>query len=102
MALMSFFQPVSRQDALNSPTWFPWQQRERYLDCDTVDREFPRGFPGIGPTDIRPRSARPRRKINERQSPQFRSLGHHCPIAVGAVHAFPEPRSTHLLPGYLV
>src|ERR1700682_6686790 len=51
---------------------------------------------------IRPRSARPRRKIDERQSAQFRPLGHYCFAVVGTVHALPEPWSACVLAGYLV
>ena len=39
---------------------------------------------------------------DERQSPQFRPLGHHRPAAAGAVHAVPESRPAHLLAGHLV
>src|SRR2546430_11253715 len=51
---------------------------------------------------MRPRSARPRRKTDERQSAQFRPLGHHSFAAVGTVHAFPEPGSARVLAGHLV
>src|SRR6202790_4366923 len=51
---------------------------------------------------IRPRSARPRRKIDERQSAQFRPLGHYCFAVVGTVHALPEPWSARVLAGHLV
>src|SRR6202790_5168031 len=51
---------------------------------------------------IRPRSARPRRKIDERQSAQFRPLGHYCFAVVGTVHALPEPWSACVLAGHLV
>src|SRR6195256_6807836 len=64
------------------------------------------GIPSCLPKDatqgIRPRSARPRRKINERESAQFRPLGHYCPAAVGTVHALPEPWSARVLAGHLV
>jgi hypothetical protein len=45
----------------------------------------------------RPRSARQRRKINERQSAQFRHLGHPYPIAVGDVDTLEigNPRVTY-------
>src|SRR5713101_3037655 len=51
---------------------------------------------------MRPRSARPRRKIDERQSAQFRPLGHYCLAVVGIVHALPEPWSARVVAGYLV
>src|SRR6202012_958103 len=95
----SFFAPESGPDALNSPVWFPWHQGGRHLNCNMVEEGIPswllrdrsegdiiRGTPQ---KDKRPRSARPRRKIDERQSAQFRPLGYHCPVAVGAVHALP-------------
>src|SRR5258708_9795552 len=52
--------------------------------------------------DIRPRSARPRRKIDERQSAQFRPVGYYCLAVVGTVHALPESWSARLLAGHLV
>src|SRR6202042_2785760 len=61
-----------------------------------------RGIPSCLPEDIRPRSARPRRKIDERQSAQFRPLGHYCFAVVGVVHALPESWSACLLAGYFV
>ena len=63
--------------------------------------EYPRGLPRIGPKYTRPRSARPRRKINERQSAQFCHLAHCCPIAVCAVQAVSESSSTKLFAGHL-
>src|SRR3989440_6621500 len=63
---------------------------------------FPRAYLKTLPKDIRPRSARPRRKIDERQSAQFRPLGYYCFAVVGIVHALPEPWSARVLAGYLV
>ena len=39
---------------------------------------------------------------DERQSPQFRPLGHHRSAAARAVHAVPESRPAHHLAGHLV
>src|SRR5260370_25136902 len=63
---------------------------------------FPRAYLKCLPKDRRPRSARPRRKIDERQSAEFRPLGHYRLAAVGTVHAFPESGSARLLAGNLV
>jgi hypothetical protein len=69
---------------------------------------FPRDYPracvlkNLPAKDIRPRSARPRRKIDERQSAQLRPLGHYCFAAVGTVHAVPESWPARVLAGYLV
>src|SRR6267142_4061639 len=63
---------------------------------------FPHGLPKDTTQGIRPRSARPRRKIDERQSAQFRPLGYYCLAVVGAVHALPKSWSARLLAGYLV
>src|SRR5665811_1073542 len=63
---------------------------------------FPRACPRTPTQGIRPRSARPRRKIDERQSAQFRPLGYYCLAVVGTVHALPEPWSARVLAGYLV
>src|ERR1700712_3572989 len=52
--------------------------------------------------DIRPRSARPRRKIDERQSAEFRALGYHCFAVVGIVHALPESWSARFVAGHLL
>src|SRR5712691_5169694 len=82
--------------------WFPWQRPRPHLDCSAVDRGLPSCLPRTLPKDIRPRSARPRRKIDERQSAQFRPLGYYCLAVVGTVHALPEPWSARLLAGHLV
>ena len=42
------------------------------------------------------------RTRDERQSAQFRPVGHHCPAAAGAVHAVPESRPAHDFAGRLV
>src|SRR6185369_720772 len=85
-----------------SPRGFPWHRCEWYLDYLAVDRGTPSWLPRDKSEDRRPRSARPRRKIDERQSAQSRPLGHYCPVAIGAVHALPEPWSTRVLDRYLV
>src|SRR5579859_5297531 len=61
-----------------------------------------RGIASRPPKEIRPRSARPRRKIDERQSAQFRPLGHYCFAVIGIVHALPESWSARLLAGHLL
>ncbi|OIQ67462.1 hypothetical protein GALL_509600 [mine drainage metagenome] len=80
--------------------WFPWQRPRRHLDCNAVDRGM--DSPSRLPKEIRPRSARPRRKIDERQSAQFRPLGHYCLAAIGIVHALPESWSARVLAGHLL
>ncbi len=82
--------------------WFPWQRPGRHLDCNAVNRGIPSCLPEDTSQGIRPRSARPRRKINERQSAQFRPLGHYCLAVVGTVHALPESGSARVLAGHLV
>src|SRR6266480_1270196 len=59
-------------------------------------------LPPACPKDARPRSARPRRKIDERQSAQLRPLGHYRFAVIGIVHAVPEPWPTRLLAGHFV
>src|SRR3979490_239988 len=49
------------------------------------------GIPSRLPKDIRPRSARPRRKIDERQSAQLRPLGHYCLAVVALFTLFQNP-----------
>src|ERR1700716_4647837 len=63
---------------------------------------FPHGLPKDTTQGIRPRSARPRRKIDERQSAEFRPLGYYCFAAVGLVHALPESWSARLVAGHLL
>jgi hypothetical protein len=31
------FEPECRQDALNSPEWFPWHRPLPHLDCSSAD-----------------------------------------------------------------
>src|SRR5215212_6312319 len=78
--------------------WFPWHRPGRHLDCTAVQR----GIASCLPKDIRAAIARPRRKIDERQSAQLRPLGHYRFAVIGAVHAVSEPGPTRVLAGYFI